>query len=69
MRTALVCGAGGFIGNHLVTRLKSEGFWVRAVDLKSHEYAVSEADDFIVGRRYGGSRICVCRGKRRRYYA
>jgi nucleoside-diphosphate-sugar epimerase len=49
MRTALVCGAGGFIGNHLVTRLKSEGFWVRAVDLKSHEYAVSEADDFIVG--------------------
>lgn len=49
MRSALVCGAGGFIGGHLVKRLKSEGYWVRGVDLKSHEYAVSEADDFIVG--------------------
>jgi GDP-D-mannose 3', 5'-epimerase len=49
MRSALVCGAGGFIGGHLVKRLKSEGFWVRGVDLKSHEYAVSEADDFIIG--------------------
>ena len=39
MRSALVCGAGGFIGGHLVKRLKSEGFWVRGVDLKSHEYA------------------------------
>ena len=39
MRTALVCGAGGFIGGHLVKRLKAEGFWVRGVDLKSHEYA------------------------------
>jgi GDP-D-mannose 3', 5'-epimerase len=34
MRTALVCGAGGFIGGHLVKRLKSEGYWVRGVDLK-----------------------------------
>jgi GDP-D-mannose 3', 5'-epimerase len=49
MRSALVCGAGGFIGGHLVKRLKSEGFWVRGVDLKNHEYAVSEADDFIIG--------------------
>jgi GDP-D-mannose 3', 5'-epimerase len=49
MRSALVCGAGGFIGGHLVKRLKSEGLWVRGVDLKSHEYAVSEADDFVVG--------------------
>jgi GDP-D-mannose 3', 5'-epimerase len=49
MRSALVCGAGGFIGGHLVKRLKSEGFWVRGVDLKSHEYALSEADDFIIG--------------------
>jgi GDP-D-mannose 3',5'-epimerase len=49
MRSALVCGAGGFIGGHLVKRLKSEGFWVRGVDLKSHEYAISEADDFIIG--------------------
>jgi len=49
MRTALVCGAGGFIGGHLVKRLKSEGFWVRGVDLKFHEYAETEADDFVVG--------------------
>ena len=49
MRTALVCGAGGFIGGHLVARLKSEGFWVRGVDLKGHEYATSSADDFVVG--------------------
>ena len=49
MKTALVCGAGGFIGGHLVKRLKSEGFWVRGVDLKAHEYAETEADDFVVG--------------------
>jgi nucleoside-diphosphate-sugar epimerase len=49
MRSALVCGAGGFIGGHLVKRLKSDGFWVRGVDLKKHEYAVSEADDFVIG--------------------
>ncbi|MBC9032790.1 NAD-dependent epimerase/dehydratase family protein [Sphingomonas sp. JC676] len=49
MKTALVCGAGGFIGGHLVKRLKREGFWVRGVDLKFHEYAESEADDFVVG--------------------
>lgn len=47
--TALVCGAGGFIGGHLVKRLKSEGYWVRGVDLKFHEYAETEADDFVVG--------------------
>src|SRR6476659_3580866 len=49
MRTALVCGAGGFIGGHLVRRLKGEGFWVRGVDLKFHEYAETEADDFVIG--------------------
>lgn len=48
-KTALVCGAGGFIGGHLVKRLKREGFWVRGVDLKFHEYAETEADDFAVG--------------------
>ena len=42
-------GAGGFIGGHLVKRLKSEGYWVRGVDLKSHEYAASAADEFILG--------------------
>jgi GDP-D-mannose 3', 5'-epimerase len=49
MRTALVCGAGGFIGGHLVKHLKTEGFWVRGVDLKSHEYSESDADDFVIG--------------------
>jgi len=48
MKSALVCGAGGFIGGHLVKRLKREGFWVRGVDLKMHEYAETEADDFVV---------------------
>jgi nucleoside-diphosphate-sugar epimerase len=44
-----VCGAGGFIGGHLVKRLKQEGFWVRGVDLKFHEYVETEADDFLIG--------------------
>ena len=48
MKTALVLGAGGFIGGHLVKRLKREGFWVRGVDLKFNEYAETEADDFII---------------------
>ncbi|AKM11291.1 NAD-dependent epimerase/dehydratase family protein [Croceicoccus naphthovorans] len=49
MKSALVLGAGGFIGGHLVKRLKREGFWVRGVDLKFHEYAETEADDFVIG--------------------
>jgi GDP-D-mannose 3', 5'-epimerase len=49
MKSALVCGAGGFIGSHLVKRLKSDGYWVRGVDLKYPEYADTEADDFIIG--------------------
>src|SRR5262245_48360000 len=49
MKTALVCGAGGFIGSHLVNRLKREGFWVRGVDLKYPEFAETSADDFLVG--------------------
>ncbi|MDQ0463134.1 nucleoside-diphosphate-sugar epimerase [Caulobacter ginsengisoli] len=48
MKTALVLGAGGFIGGHLVKRLKREGFWVRGVDLKLPEYAETEADDFVM---------------------
>lgn len=48
-KKALVCGAGGFIGSHLVKRLKKEGFWVRGVDLKYPEYSKSEADEFILG--------------------
>ncbi len=49
MKTALVCGAGGFIGSHMVKRLKKEGFWVRGVDLKFPEFAETEADDFAIG--------------------
>ncbi len=49
MKSALVCGAGGFIGSHLVKRLKREGFWVRGVDLKFPPFAETEADDFIQG--------------------
>ena len=48
-RRALVCGAGGFIGSHLVKRLKREGYWVRGADLKLPEYAPTVADDFLVG--------------------
>jgi nucleoside-diphosphate-sugar epimerase len=49
-KKALVLGAGGFIGNHLVNRLKMEGYWVRGVDLKYPEYQDnSNADDFIIG--------------------
>ncbi len=49
MKTALVCGAGGFIGSHLVKRLKAEGFWVRGTDLKFPEFSETAADDFALG--------------------
>ena len=47
MKTALVCGAGGFISGHLVKRLKQEGYWVRGVDIKQHEFAPTAADEFL----------------------
>ena len=49
MATALVLGAGGFIGSHLVKRLKDEGFTVRGVDLKHTEFSPTAADDFVIG--------------------
>lgn len=49
MKKALVCGAGGFIGGHLVNRLKKEGYWVRGVDIKHNEYGNGNADEFIIG--------------------
>ncbi|HWX90194.1 MAG TPA: NAD-dependent epimerase/dehydratase family protein, partial [Rhizomicrobium sp.] len=49
MKTALVCGAGGFIGSHIARRLKNEGFWVRGVDLKFPEFSKTPADDFVIG--------------------
>ena len=46
MKTAVVCGAGGFIGSHLVRRLKKEGYWVRGVDIKRPEFSRTAADEF-----------------------
>ena len=48
-RTALVLGAGGFIGSHMVKRLKSEGYWVRGVDLNYPEFSSTHADEFVTG--------------------
>jgi GDP-D-mannose 3', 5'-epimerase len=48
VQRALVCGAGGFVAGHLVKRLKDDGFWVRGVDIKRHEFAPSRADEFLV---------------------
>lgn len=49
MKKALVCGAGGFIGGHLVKRLKSEGFWVRGADIKPHDFSALPCDEFLLG--------------------
>ena len=48
VKKALVCGAGGFIGSHMVKRLRAEGYWVRGADLKNPEFCPSEANDFVV---------------------
>jgi nucleoside-diphosphate-sugar epimerase len=48
MKKALVCGAGGFIGSHLVKRLKNDGYWVRGVDQKKPEFSETAADDFLL---------------------
>jgi len=58
MDKALVCGAGGFIGWHLVRMLKRDGYWVRGVDLKYPEFSETEADDFVIGDLRGPD---VCR--------
>ena len=47
-KRALVCGAGGFIGSHLVRRLVADGYWVRGVDIKQPEWSPSHADEFVV---------------------
>ena len=49
MKKVLVLGAGGFIGSHLVTKLKELDFWVRGVDLKYPEFSNTKADEFIIG--------------------
>lgn len=48
MKRALVCGAGGFIAGHLVKKLKRKGYWVRGVDIKEHEFAPTQADEFML---------------------
>ena len=59
MKSVLVCGAGGFIGSHLVRRLKREGCWVRGADLKYPKFSDTAADDFVVGDLRDPD---VCRG-------
>ena len=49
MKKAVVMGAGGFIGSHMVKRLKAEGYWVRGIDLKLPEFSKTEADEFVLG--------------------
>lgn len=58
-KKALVCGAGGFIGSHLVRRLRSEGYWVRGVDLRYPEFSETEAHEFILGDLRDPS-LCRC---------
>lgn len=63
MIKVLVTGAGGFIGNHLVTRLKKEGFWVRGADLKFPEFSDSDADDFkLLDLRHSENCMIACDG-------
>jgi len=60
-KTALVLGAGGFIGSHMVKRLRAEGYWVRGVDLKRPEFSETESNEFIVTdlTHYGQVRECM----------
>ena len=62
MKTAVVLGGGGFIGGHLAKRLKSEGYWVRCVDIKSHEYFTHDdiCDEFIVGDLRNPNLVKTC---------
>ena len=48
-KKALVCGAGGFIGSHMVKKLKLEGYWVRGADVKEPDFSGTEADEFLTG--------------------
>ena len=52
VKKALVLGAGGFIGSHMVKRLQAEGYWVRGVDLKYPEFSKTEANEFITADKY-----------------
>lgn len=64
MKKALVCGAGGFIGGHLTKRLKSKGYWVRAVDMQSHTWTDLQADQFsLLDLRNYGDCLDALRGE------
>jgi len=70
-KTALVLGAGGFIGSHMVKRLRSEGYWVRGVDLKRPEFSPTEANEFIQGDLKDKSfveRVIQFKGDRGNFY-
>jgi len=56
-KRALVLGAGGFIGSHMVKRLKAEGYWVRGVDLKDPEFSETEADEFVIADLRSQSKV------------
>ena len=71
VKKALVLGAGGFIGSHMVKRLKKDGYWVRGVDLKSPEYSKTEADEFVYGDLRDPSfvkRVLEYKGDRGNFY-
>ena len=71
-KTALVLGAGGFIGSHMVKQLRSEGYWVRGVDLKRPEFSDTEANEFIQGDLRDVnfvSRVIRFKGYRGNFYA
>jgi GDP-D-mannose 3', 5'-epimerase len=70
-KTALVLGAGGFIGSHMVRRLRSEGYWVRGVDLKRPEFSETEANEFVQGNLCDVdfvSRVLEYKGERGNFY-
>ena len=70
-KTALVLGAGGFIGSHMVKRLVEEGYWVRGVDLKQPEFSPSVANEFVLGDLRDPSfvaRVLQFKGHRGNFY-
>ena len=70
-KTALVLGAGGFIGSHMVKRLRSEGYWVRGVDLMYPEFSESEANEFVCGDLRDERFVAKClgyKGERGNFY-
>ena len=60
VKKALVLGAGGFIGSHMVRELKADGYWVRGVDLKYPEFSDTEADEFVLGDLTDPTFVLTC---------